>query len=273
MTIRTLLAYFAITFGLAWSLVGLLILYPQPIEAVFGELSASNPLFILAVYAPAIAAFSLVIKHGGLAGLGRYLSRLLLWRVRWGWYLFLLLAIPILFYGGAALKGNLLSTPFPFVSWREAIPAVAFMLVLGPIEEFGWRGFALPLLQRRYAPIWAGLILGTIWGAWHLPAFFLSGVPQSAWSFFPFFIGSIAVGVIVTPLFNDSGGSILLPLLLHWQLNNPIFPDAAPHDTVFFVIAAIVIVVQNRSTMFTRKGAATEVIPRVAYSLRGQTRW
>lgn len=140
-------------------------------------------------------------------------------------------------------------------------PALAFMLVLGPVEEFGWRGFALPLLQQHFAPIWAGLILGVIWGMWHLPAFYLSGTPQGAWSFFPFFIGSIALSVIVTPLFNASGGSILLPLLLHWQLNNPIFPDAAPHDTIMFVAAAIIVVVINRKKMFSKDGAITEVIP------------
>ena len=268
MTIRYLIPFLLITFGLAWGVVSLLIFFPDRVTSIFGEISAKNPLFMLAVYAPAIAALLLVMKHSGLAGLRRYLSRLLLWRVHWAWYLFLLAGIPLLYYGGAAVKGNLFSSPFPLLNWYEVISALAFMLILGPVEEFGWRGFALPLLQQRYLPIAAGLILGAIWGAWHLPAFFLSGVAHGAWSFFPFFIGSIAVGVIVTPLFNSSGGSILLPLLLHWQLNNPIFPDAAPHDTVLFVIAAAVVVFINRDTMFSRKCAITEVVPSVAVSLR-----
>jgi uncharacterized protein len=268
MNTRSLLPYLALTFGIAWGIVSLLILFPEQVASVFGELSASNPLFMLAVYAPAIAAFTLVIRQGGMPGLGRYLSRLLLWRVHWSWYVFLVAGIPLLFYSGAALKGNLLSAPFPFSNWQEVVSAMAFMLVLGPIEEFGWRGFALPLLQRRYTPIWAGIILGAIWGVWHLPAFFLSGTAQSSWSFLPFFIGSIAIGVIVTPLYNSSGGSILLPLLFHWQLINPVFPDAAPHDTIFFVIAAINVAFINRATMFNRSSAVTEVIPKVAYSLR-----
>ncbi len=262
MKTQSLLPYLAITFGLAWGLVALLILFPQQIAALFGELSAKNPLFILAVYAPAIAAFILVVRHGGLQGLRRYFSRLLLWKVHWGWYAYLLIGIPFLFYAGAAFKGNLFTEPFPFSTWYEVFPALAFMLVLGPVEEFGWRGFALPLLQQRFAPIWAGLILGVIWGIWHLPAFYLSGTSQSGWSFFPFFIGSIALSVIVTPLFNASGGSILLPLLLHWQLNNPIFPDAAPHDTIMFVAAAIIVVAINRKKMFSKDGAVTEVSPR-----------
>ena len=273
MNIRSLFPYLAITFGLAWSIVGLLLLFPDQMASIFGELSAKNPLFFLMVYSPAIAAFTLVLHSGGLSGFRRYFSRLLLWKAPWGWYAFLLAGIPILFYGGALLKGNLFTAPFPFSNGYEVVAALAFMLVLGPVEEFGWRGFALPLLQQRYAPIWAGLVLGTIWGAWHLPAFFLSGVPQSSWSFIPFFIGSIAVGVIITPLFNASRGSILLPLLLHWQLNNPIFPDAAPHDTILFVAAAIVVATVNRKAMFSRDGAVTEVIPTSPHKSARTRKW
>lgn len=81
MKIRSLLPYLAITCGLAWGLIGLLMQFPQQITAVFGELSAKNPLFIFADYAPAIAAFILVFRHVGLQGLRLYLSRLLLWKV------------------------------------------------------------------------------------------------------------------------------------------------------------------------------------------------
>ena len=135
------------------------------------------------------------------------------------------------------------------------------MAIIGPVEEFGWRGVLLPLLQRRVAPIWAGLILGAIWGLWHLPAFYLSGAPQEGWNFGAFFVGSVAVSVIVTPLFNAARGSILLPAAFHWQLNNPLWPDAQPYDTIFFVLAAGLIVWLNRGTLFSRDGAMTEVIP------------
>ena len=62
------------------------------------------------------------------------------------------------------------------------LPALALALFLGPIEEFGWRGLALPLLQRKFAPFWAGLILGGIWAFWHVPSFLISGMPQTTWS-------------------------------------------------------------------------------------------
>jgi uncharacterized protein len=259
----SLVPFLLITFGLAWGILALFILLPEPIVAIFGEVSGHHPLFILAVYAPAIAAFTIITYHSGMSGLRRYLTRLLLWRCSPLWYALLLVGIPLLFFGGAAVKGNLFAEPFPFTSFQSLILALALTMVIGPIEEFGWRGLALPLLQRRLAPLWAGLVLGVIWGFWHLPAFLLSGTPQSAWSFTPFLMGSIALSLIVTPLFNASRGSILLPLLFHFQLNNPIWPDAQPYDTYFFIAAAIGVVWVNRRTMFHKVGAVTHIIPRV----------
>ncbi|MDY7014258.1 MAG: type II CAAX endopeptidase family protein [Cyanobacteriota bacterium] len=256
----SLVPFLLITFGLTWGILALFILLPKQMTAIFGELSGQHPLFIVAVWTPAIAAFIVVTHQSGLGGLRRYLSRLLLWRCSLAWYTFLAIGIPLLFYSGSALKGNLFAEPFPFASVQSLILALAVTLVIGPIEEFGWRGLALPLLQRKFAPIWAGLILGVIWGFWHLPAFLLSGTPQSAWSFTPFLFGSVALSFIVTPLFNTSRGSILLPALFHFQCNNPIWPDAQPYDTLFFVTAAALVVWVNRKPMFRRSGAVTNVI-------------
>lgn len=257
----SLAPFLLITFGLAWGIFALFILLPKQTVAMFGELTGQHPLFFLAVYAPAIAAFIVITYHSGAGGLRRYLSRLLIWRCSVAWYVFLIIGIPLLFFGGSALKGNLLATPFPFPSVQSLFGALTFTAIKGPIEEFGWRGLALPLLQRKFSPIWAGMFLGVIWGFWHLPAFLLSGTPQSAWSFTPFFVGSIALSVIVTALFNASGGSILLPALFHFQCNNPIWPDAQPYDTIAFVAAAFLIVWLDQKAMFRKAGAAINVIP------------
>jgi uncharacterized protein len=256
-----LLAFLLIAFGLAWGLVALFVLVPGPLEAVFGPVSNRNPLFILAVYAPAIAAFALVLRTGGWTALSRFLSRLLLWRCPWPWYAVLLVGIPVLFFAGSAIKGNFTAVTFPTDGIGTMLGATAFMAILGPMEEFGWRGLALPLLQRKMVPFAASILMGLIWGLWHFPAFLLSGTPQSEWSFLPFFIGIIAISLIVTPMFNASRGSILLPALMHFQLNNPLWPDAQPYDTIFFAAAATVTVWLNRDGMFRRAGAVTSVIP------------
>lgn len=253
--------FLVLTFGIAWGILAAFIFLPEIMVGLFGEITGQHPLFYLAVWAPAISAFIVVFRLSGLEGLRRHLGRALIWRCSWIWYVFLLLGVPPVFFAGSFLKGNLSEMAFSFVSAQSFLVALVFIAIKGPIEEFGWRGLALPLLQRRMAPIWAALTIGVIWGLWHTPAFLLSGTQQSAWSFLPFFLGTIALSVIVTPLFNASRGSIFLPALFHFMLINPVWPDAQPYDTYLFSLIAVVIVWLNRKTMFTRKYSITEVIP------------
>lgn len=260
LTTRTLLAFFALSFGLAWGILGLLIVDQAGVEAAVGPIHNAHPLFVLAVYAPGIAGLGLVWRHHGLAGLGRFLRRLAMGRMPAAWWLLLLLGMPAVFYAGAALKGTL-GDPFPFSPWTAVLPALAAALVIGPIEEFGWRGLALPLLQRRMAPFWAALLLGAVWALWHLPAFAISGTLRSAWSFPAFFVGVVALSIIVTPMFNAARGSLLVAVLFHFQANGPAWPDAQPWDTLLFAAAAAGVVWWQRRAMFSRDGAVTEVVP------------
>ena len=141
------------------------------------------------------------------------------------------------------------------------VAILVMMLFLGPVEEFGWRGVAQPLLQRHMAPVWAGMLIGALWGIWHLPAFFLSSTVYATWSFLPFFVGNVVLGVLATPIFNRTGGSLLWPMLFHWQLISPFWPDAQPWDTRILVVVAAAVVWWNRDAMFRRDGAVTRVIP------------
>ena len=257
---KTLWAFLALTFGLSWIPMSLFIMFSDQLTPLFGEMSATNPLFLLAVYAPGISGVFLVWHHYGLQGLGSFFRRLFIWRAPLQWWLFLLLGIPALIYAAAAITGTI-GEPFRFAPWYLVFPALVQSLLLGPLgEEFGWRGLALPLLQRRFAPFWASLILGVVWALWHAPAFLMSGTPQSAWSFGPFFVGLIAITVIMTPLFNASRGSLLIAILYHLNIMNPIFPDAQPWDSYLLAIAAAVIVFLNRHQMLQRGDGVTDVL-------------
>lgn len=257
----SLVPFLLVTFGLAWGILALYIFLPDQMKGLFGELSGNHPLFYLAVYAPAVAAFIIIIYTNGIGGLRSFLSRLSLWRCSAAWYAFLIVGIPLVFYAGSAWKGSLFSDPFPFSSVRALIMALLLAAIKGPVEEFGWRGLALPLLQRRMTPFWAALVIGIVWGFWHTPAFLLSGTQQSQWSFTAFFVGCIALSIIVTPLFNESGGSIFLSALFHFMLMNPIFPDAQPYDTYIFISIALLTVIIKRESMFGRDASVTEIIP------------
>jgi len=259
MKTKTLVSFLALTFGLTWGIAAVLIFFTDQVVAIFGEISSSNPLYILAVYSPAFAGIFLVWRHYGLKGLGSFFRRLTLWHMPRSWWVFLLLGIPAIKYLGAALNGTI--SEFPFSPWVLVLPAIAHYFFLGPLEEFGWRGVALPLLQRKMAPIWAGLIVGIIVAIWHIPGFLLGGgVVYGSWDIVPFFAGVVAVYVILTPMFNSARGSLLIAYLYHFQMMNPIIPDGQPWENYIFAIAAVVIVILNRRTMFKKGTSVTEVL-------------
>jgi membrane protease YdiL (CAAX protease family) len=255
-----LAAFFAITFAITWGVIGSYILWPDAMTLRFGEITGAHPFFFLATWSPAIAAFAVVLIWGGVSGLKAFMLRLALWRCPPSWWAFILIVLPFMFMAGSLIKGGPLLTPLPPEGAGPVVALMFMMLLLGPVEEFGWRGVAQPILQRYIAPFWAGALIGTVWGIWHLPAFYLSGVVFAEWSFLPFFVGNITLAILVTPIFNATRGSLLIPMLFHWQLINPFWPDAQPWDTWLLVGVAAVVVWWNRKTLFTRDGAVTDVI-------------
>jgi len=110
---------------------------------------------------------------------------------------------------------------------------ITTLLLGGPLgEEPGWRGFALPRLQRQAGPLWGTLILGMLWGLWHLPLYLrpvylaATGVQEAGTSVAGLsvaFVGSLlaltALAVIFTWVFNHTRGSLLLMMLLAASLN------------------------------------------------------
>ena len=259
MSIKTLYSFVAITFGLTWGLSIMIMLFSDYLPAALSDMNMSNPLFLLAVYSPGLAGIFLVWRKYGIKGLGSFIKRLGIWRASIWWWGLVIFAIPVIMYSGAAIKGDI-NTPFPFSPWYQVIPALGLALILGPVEEFGWRGLALPLLQRKLAPFWAGIIIGTIWMVWHLPAFILGGSVQSGWAFAPFFAGGIASSIIFTAMFNDTRGSLLFPILLHFQMNNPIWPDAQPWDNFLLLAVAVVVLLYNRERMFRKNDSVQNVL-------------
>jgi membrane protease YdiL (CAAX protease family) len=171
-------------------------------------------------------------------------------------WLFLVVGMPAMVYAGAAISGTAGDSPV-FSPWYTAIPALLVSLFLaGTWEEIGWRGVAQPLLQRRFSPATSGLIIGVMWALWHLPAFALSGTIQSAWAFGPYVAGVVALSVIMSWFFNASRGSILVAWLIHFQAMNPLFTDGQPWDSLFYVLAAVAVVIIYRKSLLRRGGDA-----------------
>jgi membrane protease YdiL (CAAX protease family) len=224
-----LTAYFVLAFGLMW-----LFALPLALSRTHGSgllpydltETAGNALYLFATFSgPTVAALIVTGMTEGRAGIKHLLKRIVQWRVAPLWYLVALginLLIWLLAY--TALIGPqlliaavtnwqlLLSTFLPLIAFGIIIPSIA--------EEPGWRGFALPRLQQRHGPIAASLILGTLHGLWHLPVLLTVNFgPLPLANYVPFMLTAAFATVIYTWVYNNTGGSILLAILLHAASN------------------------------------------------------
>jgi membrane protease YdiL (CAAX protease family) len=104
-------------------------------------------------------------------------------------------------------------------------------------EELGWRGFALPRLQRTHSAMASSVMLSIAWAGWHLPAFFYvpSYVALGLGILPGFFLGILAGAIVLTWLYNSSHGSVLAVVLWHASFN---FVSASPNALGF--VAAFV---------------------------------
>ena len=75
------------------------------------------------------------------------------------------------------------------------------------------------------------------------------------------FLGVVAISVILTAMFNAARGSLLVAVLFHAQMNNPLWPDAQPWDMWLFVVVAAVIAIIDRRHMLDRGYGATDIVP------------
>jgi len=156
------------------------------------------------------------------------LKRYLHWRVSWKWFLVAFLLEPLLMvlgvYGNARLTG--VAPDFSQIMafqifgksatlWLFIVPFFIIDFICNG-EEIGWRGYVLPRLQARHSAFVSTLIVGIIWGFWHLPKFLSNWNAVS----FAWFMGhTMAVAFIYTWVYNGTRGSLLLVTLLHASSN------------------------------------------------------
>jgi membrane protease YdiL (CAAX protease family) len=94
---------------------------------------------------------------------------------------------------------------------------VLVVLVVG--EELGWRGYALPKLLDKRSPLVGSLILGMLWGLWHLPTFFIPGTPQFEQPIVAFVGMTTAYSLLLSWVFLHTRGSVLIATLFHGAIN------------------------------------------------------
>jgi uncharacterized protein len=241
---RRLLLFFALTFMWSWTCWLL-----APIVKDTSNY-ASNVLFFLGGFGPIVSAVAIVAMTGGRTGLRAWLSQCLQWRRRWGWVILAFFSpLAILSLAAAAhlaLGGNMPPSPAADHIGMFIANFILVFLVGGPLgEELGWRGYALPALQARLGWRMSSLVLGVIWGAWHLPLFFIAASSQSNGSMKIFFVLIVATSVFYTWLYNRSEGSVLPAMVLHmasnsWPFFIPVLPSDADQRPYLFVVGLVV---------------------------------
>ncbi len=223
---HSLTLYFFLAYAVTWS-------FHIPLALSKHELiNAQVPMAIhyLGAFGPMIAALILTALSEGIAGVRALLSRWFKWRVKARYYAFAILG-PLGLFILAILINRLVSGTWANLSLLGEADYLPYLSPLGTLllwfltyalgEETGWRGYALPRLQRKDSATTATLILAVLWAFWHIPAFFYRDTYiQMGLLGFPMFLISITFATMVfTWLYNSTGGSLLLVILFHAFFN------------------------------------------------------
>lgn len=222
-----IISYFVLAFAGTWLTIAPVVFSRS---GAFSVLPYSVPFAVFAILfilsgltGPTLAAFIMTAVTEGRPGVGRLLRRYILWRVGPQWYLLVLFGYVALNLVGASFALGLtpwltMAQKLPLLVAPYLVNVFTFNLVTALGEEPGWRGFALPRLQRKYGPVAGSLILGTFHALWHLPIFFIPalGFGQLSLGFFATWLPAVwATTLTWTWIFNNTKGSLLVAILLH----------------------------------------------------------
>jgi membrane protease YdiL (CAAX protease family) len=232
---------------------------------------------------PTLSAFIMTALTEGRPGIRRLLGRYVLWRVGLRWYVFALIGIPAIFVlGTIAFSGDLpnfgaLGGPSYVLSYLASF-VLTFIFGGALLEEPGWRGFALPRLQRLQGPLIGTLILGVLWGLWHMPLFLSRSWAASSggggflgvvW----FVVSAILLAIVITWVFNNTQGSLLLAMLVHASGDTfsdtmgKIFPArvaaSSLPDVIGLGVVAVVLIALTRGRLGYRQNTDAAVAPRI----------
>lgn len=272
-----LIGFFALAFAITWglSVLGAPGLLPQNMVP---PALATGALVVLH-YGPSLAAI-IVVSVGGGGFLAAFLKRLVQWRVGWAWYLFVFtypVALRLLVVGIDVALGGQMPTffdakivPAGNPLWLLPLVFLAVLFQAGLAEEIGWRGFGLPALQQRYSALTSSIILGVVWTFWHFhPANYPFLAPLAPW----YVVNTISLTVVMTWLFNNTRGSLLIAVLFHTASNVsdwivPVMPTIASASGVrpFIIQAALVcltalavLIINGPENLSRRHGRSAQV--------------
>lgn len=256
-----LFSYMVAAYGITWAIASPMIL------SALGLIDSKPPMSLhyLTAFGPMLAAIMVTGVVEGAPGLQDLWRRMTRYRVGLRWLLIASVS-PVLVYAFAAVVLLLFTGQSPNLAGLGAVNFLPnlgiaawllWIMTSGFGEETGWRGFALPYLQRNRSALSASLILGAFWIGWHVPFFVY--LPSYTQLSFPMFLGFatgiLAGAILYTWLYNSTGGSILMVSLFHGAFN---FVTSAPDQgvampavvsTMVMIAAVLVVLFYPRSTL------------------------
>ena len=228
---RELNTYFLLAYSFTWTCHLVVLVFRMPFSLDLAE--PVTWLYCVGILGPSVSAILLSVRQQGAAGLHRLVSQAVRWRFGMIWYLVALLVAPTVTLIDIGLRASGLSNPSAWFRFPVLLAVGQIWVVLG--EEYGWRGFALPRLQRSLGSLGGSLILGVIWAAWHLPMFFVPGSPQYTKSlvadFGSYVLTVMCWSILMAVLYNRTGGSLLPCMLFHASLNISAFSIDVPEGS------------------------------------------
>ncbi len=200
--------YFVLTYLISWA-GALLVALPSLLRHHIPSKTTGLLMFPIMLLGPSCAGLILTRVTGGKIGLRDLFRRMRRVAIPPRWYAVLLLPPALILLVLAALH----FTPNRFFQ------GVGFGIVAGFLEEIGWTGYAFPRMRERWAALPAAILLGLLWGAWHLPVINYLGAATPHGSYwFPFFLvftaAMTAIRVIIAWTYTHTG-SVALAQLLH----------------------------------------------------------
>jgi membrane protease YdiL (CAAX protease family) len=268
---KGVILFYILTYAFAWGLSALFLLFPVWMLAHFGRVTLWNPIVFATIWTPTIWAFVLAFALDGRAGLRDLLIRVFRWRVGLRWYLISTVGIAALGLTATLVRTSVSHTPLPpdfidVATWPALAGYGLSLLVLdpGPIgEDPGWRGYALPRMLQRFNPAVASVLLGSVWAAWHLPAFLFSGMPQAPLSAGWFLLEVVALTVMMSWVAINTRGAVIPAILMHWASNRFTILEGqgGMYTAIIYTVAAIVIIAATRGRLGLRqeKGNAADL--------------
>lgn len=200
-----------------------------PYELPFNAIAGINQIGMFA--GPFAAAFLITRIVEGRDGLKKFQKRIFQWRASPLAYLIAFIFIPAsIILGYFLMQAAAIAPEIGIVTIGTLFTTYLTYLVGGPLqEEPGWRGFALPRLQKQMHPIGAALLLGVVHCFWHTPLFFTEEwdtARQDPSQLVAYLVLVVSLSFVMSWVANRARGSILLPIFAHNGVNWALFTVA-----------------------------------------------